>query len=84
MRRVHCFWDASAFVKRYYDEPGRETINALFSDVSLSDMAVTPLRYAETYSILVRRYHDGILRAATFSTAVTALSALRTQSGADF
>lgn len=75
MPLVQLLWDASAFVKRYYDELGRETVNALFAHSSVSDRAITPLGYAETYSILLRRYHGGILRPATFTSAVTTLQA---------
>jgi hypothetical protein len=36
------FWDASALVKRYTSEVGRETVNALFAIAPMRDMATTP------------------------------------------
>lgn len=72
---VQLLWDASGLVKRYYDEEGRETVNALFAAVRPSQMAATPWGYAETYSILLRRHNGGVLDRAAFTDAVTSLQA---------
>ena len=67
------FWDASALAKRYIFETGSDVVDALFSGVTRSEMLSTPWGYAETYSILLRRRNGGVLDAASFTTAVTAL-----------
>lgn len=67
------FWDASALIKRYTAEAGRETANALFHTVPPLAMATTPWGYLETYAILVRRLNGGVLDLPSFSAAVTAL-----------
>lgn len=72
------FWDASALSKRYFGEVGSETVNALFDQVPMSDMATTPWGYLETYSILVRRFNGGAVDLPTF-TAI--LSALQSETG---
>ena len=41
-------WDASGLVKRYYEEQGRETVNAVFAAVPARQMHITPTGYAET------------------------------------
>lgn len=74
-RALQVCWDASALVKRYYDEVGRETVNALFDAVSPAAMIATPWTYAETYAILLRRFNGGILRRESFSEAVSLLQA---------
>ncbi len=35
------FWDASALAKRYYREIGTETVNAIFAEVVVDNMATT-------------------------------------------
>jgi predicted nucleic acid-binding protein len=67
------FWDASALVKRYTPEVGRETANALFAVAPVRDMATSPWGYVETYSILLRKLNGGTLDLPAFTTAVTAL-----------
>jgi hypothetical protein len=69
------FWDASGLAKRYTEEAGRATVNAIFAVVASRDMFVTPLGYAETYSILLRKRNGGILDSRTFTTATNALRA---------
>ena len=69
----HILWDASGLVKRYYDETGRETVNAVFAAVSIRQMHITPTGYAETYSILLRKHNGGILDRRTFTEATNAL-----------
>lgn len=66
-------WDASGLAKRYVTEIGTETVNALFTFVPTSQMILPMLGYAETYSILLRRFNDRRLDAATFTAATLAL-----------
>jgi len=66
-------WDASGLVKRYSSEKGTATVNAVFVEVPFSDMAATPWGYLETYSILRRRYHGGLMDFAVFTSAITTL-----------
>jgi predicted nucleic acid-binding protein len=47
------FWDASALVKRYTPEVGRDTVNALFHNLPAPAMATSPWGYLETYAIYV-------------------------------
>lgn len=65
-------WDASALVKRYAVESGSDAVNALF-DRSRIPFVVTVTGYAETYSILLRRFHGGVISARTFDGAVALL-----------
>jgi predicted nucleic acid-binding protein len=67
------FWDASALVKRYFLEAGSETVDALFDATPSQEMATTPWSYAETYSVLLRRFNGGVLDLSSFAAAVTAL-----------
>lgn len=67
------FWDASALIKRDFHETGSVTVNALFNVVPAFEMGSTPWGYAETYSILLRRFNTGALDQPTFQGAVTAL-----------
>ena len=69
------FWDASALAKRYTAEVGRETANAVFSNRGRHEMASTPWGYAETYSILLRRFNGSVIDGPSFATAVTTLQA---------
>ncbi len=67
------FWDASALSKRYTAEEGMETANLLFHSVPIEEMASTPWGYAETYSIILRRYNGGLFDFETFNDGVTTL-----------
>ena len=67
------FWDVSGLAKRYTEEKGRTTVNAVFAAVPSRDMFVTPLGYAETYSILLCKRNGGILDALAFVTATSDL-----------
>lgn len=69
------FWDASGLAKRYTEEAGRATVNVLFTLVASRAMFITPLGYAETYSILLRKRNGGVLDSRTFTTATNALRA---------
>lgn len=69
------FWDASGLAKRYTEEAGRATINAIFAAVPSRQMFITPWSYAETYSILLRKRNGGILDSRAFATATNALRA---------
>jgi len=66
-------WDASGLAKRYTEEAGRETVNAIFAAVPARQMHVTPTGYAETYSILLRKYNGKILDLRTFTGATNGL-----------
>ncbi|MCC6442770.1 MAG: hypothetical protein IT210_04845 [Armatimonadetes bacterium] len=48
-------WDASALTKRYTLEVGSETVDALFEEISMSQMVTTFWGYAETYVSLLRK-----------------------------
>lgn len=67
------FWDASGLAKRYILEDGNDTANALFTASPALRMATTPIGYAETFSILLRRRNGGLLDAPTFSVATASL-----------
>ncbi len=69
------FWDASGLAKRYSIEEGSATVNAIFAQVSHTRMTSTPWGYIETYSLLLRRYNSGILKAVDFTDAVHLLEA---------
>jgi len=69
------FWDASALSKRYTEETGVEVVDALFDTVPIEEMTSTPLGYAETYSIILRRYNGGALSLQTFTDGITTLQA---------
>lgn len=73
MTGVQILWDASGFVKHYYGEAGQAAVNAVFAAVPLRDMNITPWGYAETYSILLRRFNGGALNASAFRDAVSEL-----------
>ena len=67
------FWDASGLAKRYTEETGRFTVNAIFAEVNPEEMYVTPLGYSETYSILIRKHNSGLLSTPAFWAAANAL-----------
>jgi len=66
-------WDASGLAKRYTQESGSATVNAIFSASTAPNMFLTAWGYAETYSILLRKYNGGILNLRAFQTATNAL-----------
>lgn len=68
-------WDASALAKRYAEEIGSETVDALFSTAPTRSMISTPWGYTETYSILLRRLNGGNIDQMAYSLAVTSLQA---------
>jgi predicted nucleic acid-binding protein len=68
-------WDASALAQRYAPEIGHQTVNALFTAVPRAQMITTVLTYSETCGALVRKHNGGVLDAATFSVARSALRA---------
>lgn len=63
------FWDASALSKRYYEEEGSATVDAIFAATSpyLSDM--TYVGYAETAAILRRKLNRGEIDFPNFQQA---------------
>src|SRR5579883_3489033 len=70
---AHLLWDASALAKRYAEETGSKTVQALFAHASMSQMVTTIWGYAETFSILLRRCNGGVISNASFNAAVSAL-----------
>jgi hypothetical protein len=68
-------WDASALAQRYAPEMGHQTVNALFTAIPRTQMVTTVLGYSETCAALVRKRNGGVLDAATFSVARSALRA---------
>ena len=66
-------WDASALVKRYVPESGSPSVDAIFTNIPLSQMVLTFTGYAETFAILLRRLNQGIIRQASFTMAMSAL-----------
>lgn len=67
------FWDASGLAKRYTAETGQATVNTVFNLAGTHRLATTPSGYAETCSILLRKLNGGILTAASWAKAVSAL-----------
>jgi predicted nucleic acid-binding protein len=67
------FWDASALVKRYAAEAGADTVDAQFTQVPALPMVVTILGYAETYSVLLRKFNRGTIDLLAFTTAKASL-----------
>ena len=66
-------WDACALVKHYVHETGSATIQAIFAEVPLAEMALTLIGYSETFAILLRRLNQGAISHASFTTATSAL-----------
>lgn len=62
-------WDASGLAKRYYSELGTATVNALFSAISVSAMAVIYVGYAESAAILRRKLNQGDIDFTAFQQA---------------
>lgn len=65
------FWDASGLFKRYYEEAGSATVDAIFDVVSPRQMLATIWGYAECYAILHRKRNDRRLTVLTFTQAAT-------------
>ena len=55
------YWDASGLIKRYFAEVGSDTADAFFNNVPRQDMFSSPIGYAETYSLLVRRFNEHVI-----------------------
>jgi uncharacterized protein len=75
------FWDASALVKRYLPERGTDTANALFTHPLAPQPATTSWGFAETYSVLLRRFNDGSVDRPTFLALTGSLQAEVVDSG---
>lgn len=69
---VQTFWDASALIKRYFPETGSDTVDAIFT-AALCEQLSSPWGYAETFSLLVRRWNEQVLSRTAFETAILAL-----------
>ena len=70
----YLLWDASALAKRFWPELGRDTVNALFSQVPRTQMVTTILSYSETYAVLARAFHRGQISQLNHTAASTALA----------
>lgn len=68
-------WDASGLAKRYYPEPGAETVDALFAASPPPAMTLAFMGYAETSAILRRKFNGGLMTAADFQQARLVLEA---------
>ena len=66
---TYLLWDASSLVKKYYAEPGAETVDAIFASSRLSGMTVTFMGYAETSAILRRKFNGGLILPGEFQQA---------------
>jgi len=66
-------WDASALVKRYVQETGSDTVQALLSRAPPHGFITTVWGYAESFSILLRRHNAGVISTPAFNTATAAL-----------
>src|SRR4051812_15665469 len=75
------FWDASALVKRYLVELGSDSVNTVFASSVAQVDATTAWGYAETYSILLRRFNAGFFDMGAFTAAVSTLQAEVVDSG---
>lgn len=66
---VVLLWDASALAKRYAPEVGSETVDALFGAAPTAQMVSSSVSYAETYSILLRKFNRAAIDRTAFETA---------------
>ncbi len=67
------FWDASALAKRYVEEEGSETVQAVVDRSTGFRMLSTPWGYSETFSLLRRRQNDKRLTHKLFQSAASLL-----------
>lgn len=67
------FWDASGLAKRYTEEVGNETAEALFLQFPGFWAVTTPWGYSETFSLLIRKCNDGHISRRLFADAVSRL-----------
>jgi len=68
-------WDASSPAKRYCNELGTETVDAIFAVNHPSPMTVSYIGYAETAAILRRKTNQGNISQARFQQARLLLEA---------
>jgi predicted nucleic acid-binding protein len=66
------YWDASALVKRYSDEPGSLMVNEAFQLINPMQMICSHLGILEIISVLVRKRNDGRLLRPFFDEAMAA------------
>jgi predicted nucleic acid-binding protein len=64
------YFDASALVKRYVNEPGTAVVNHLFATVPPPQRIVLTVGVGETVSVIVRRRNTGALTVAAAAQAV--------------
>ena len=70
---LYLLWDASVLSKRYAQEIGTPTVEALFTQITLQQMRIIVLSCTETYAILVRKRNRGDISAVSYAAAVSAL-----------
>lgn len=71
----HFFLDASAWIKRFHEEPGTEVVDHLVNTLLASPqrIAVSPLGLAEVIAALNRHRNEGRLPAALVHQAMARL-----------
>jgi hypothetical protein len=69
------YFDASALVKRYTNEPGTPLVNEIFIRISREKMYGSTMGLLEVVSILVRQRNDGRLTARLFRQAMAGFRA---------
>ena len=70
------FFDASALIKRYRDEPGSEVVNALLDTLlphSPERVSLSPLGLVEVIAALNRKKNEGKISSHVFQQAVARL-----------
>jgi|SRR5690625_1336642 len=71
--RSACFFDTSAFVKRYHEEAGTAVIDAAFADAGIVKL-ISDLCVIEFYSAFARKARMGIITVEDFRNAVKVMS----------
>src|SRR5690625_5334689 len=71
--RSACFFDTSAFVKRYHEEAGTAVIDAAFADAGIVKL-ISDLCVIEFYSAFARKARMGIITVEDFRNAVKGMS----------
>ncbi len=69
----YLLWDASALTKRYAEEDGSETVDALFNTFPVLPMVGTFLGYTETFAALWRKRNRAAISSVSFHEAASAL-----------
>jgi predicted nucleic acid-binding protein len=69
------YFDASALVKRYSQEPGTPLVNEVFRHIPPAQMTCSTLGILEIVSVLVRKRNDGRLSRELFEQAMVEFKA---------